>query len=123
METEEDYDWEEYLCILLDRERDLPNVGYYITIDNSDIVNLKKIDKFFATKLDSIKNRFFKLRFGIKAGTMWTKILDYDFEDYQRLLSNNKLKNKLKTVIGMDYKIFDLFMKSELRELQINKIV
>lgn len=112
METEEDYDWEEYLCILL-------KSGNYITIDNNNIANVKQPDKIFGPK---IENKFFKLRVGMKPGSMWSKTLDYDAEDYQRILSDSDLIYRLENTIEPNPRYISE-MKSELRELQINKIV
>ena len=111
-DKESNYDWVDYLCILL-------KSGNYITIDDSNIVELKKPDRVFDQKFEK---RFFKLRVGIKPGTMWTKTLDYDVEDYQRILIDSDIIYRLENTIEPN-PTYISEMKAELRELQINKIV
>lgn len=106
------YEWEDYLCILL-------KSGNYITIDSSNIVALKSQDSIFGIKLEK---RFFKLRVGVRTGTMWTKTLDYDVEDYQRILIDSDIIYRLENTIEPN-PTYISEMKAELRELQINKIV
>jgi hypothetical protein len=109
---ENEYEWEEYLCILL-------KSGNYITIDKNNIVILKQPDRIFEPKLEK---RFFKLRVGMKSGSMWSKTLDYDVEDYQRILSDSDLIYRLENTIEPN-PTYISEIKTELRALQINKIV
>jgi|OM-RGC.v1.026057356 hypothetical protein len=106
------YEWEDYLCILL-------KSGNYITIDSNNIVALKSQDSIFGIKLEK---RFFKLRVGVRAGTMWMKTLDYDVEDYQRILIDSDIIYRLEKTIEPN-PTYISEMKAELRELQINRIV
>lgn len=119
-DSESSYEWKDYLCILLKN-------GEYITIDDVNMVELKKPDKLFGQRFEK---RFFKLRVGVIPGTMWTKTLDYDVEDYQKILSNDFIIKVLES-LHVAYPNSTLRpnptyiseMKAELRELQINRIV
>lgn len=102
---------EDYLCILL-------KSGNYISIDSNNTVELNS-DMVFGKES---KKRFFKLRVSIEPGNKWTKKLDYTVEDYQRILSDSDIIYKLENSIEPNPTYIDE-MKSELRELQINKIV
>ncbi len=111
-DKETNYEWMDYLCILL-------KSGNYITIDVDNTVELKKPDRVFGQKFE---NRFFKLRVGIKPGTMWTKTFDYEVEDYQRILVDDDIIYRLENTIEPNPTYINE-MKAELRSLQINKIV
>lgn len=111
-DNESNYEWIDYLCILL-------KSGNYITIDVDNTVELKKPDRVFGQKFEK---RFFKLRVGIKPGTMWTKTFDYEVEDYQRILVDDDIIYRLENTIEPNPTYINE-MKAELRSLQINKIV
>jgi len=112
-DNESNYEWEEKLCILLES-------GRFLSINQSD-VELKKMDDIFGPKLD--KNQtFFKMRVGIKPGTMWCKIFEWESEDYRTVLDNDYVMDRLENTITPNPTYINE-MKSNYRELQIDKIL
>jgi hypothetical protein len=91
------YEWKDNLCILLES-------GRFISMDMEGTyvdVLLKKMDPIFGPKLESDKT-FFKMRVGIKPGTMWCKIIDWEPEDYKMVLGNEYVMDRLENTITPD---------------------
>lgn len=112
-DDESQYEWSDTCCILLES-------GRFISIGDKS-VDLKEFDKIFGPKIED-NQVFFKMRVGVKPGTSWCKILDWDLEDYESVLNNEPVMYKLE--FGMTPNpTYIQEMKSNLRELKINKLI
>jgi len=112
-DNESNYEWKDTLCILLES-------GRFLSINQSD-VELKKMDDIFGPKLEEGQT-FFKMRVGMKPGTMWCKIFEWESEDYKSILDNDYVMDRLENTITPNPTYINE-MKSNYRELQIDKIL
>ena len=113
-DNESNYEWEDNLCILLEG-------GRFISIDINRFVEVRKMDKIFGPELDEEKT-FFKMRVGMKPGTSWCKILDWEFGDYQKILNDVDVMHKLEHTITPN-PTYISEMISNHRDLQIDKVI
>jgi len=121
---ENQYEWVDHLCILRPSDNgrqahgDIPQ--RFISIGDS-IVYVREMDKMFGPKIDESQS-FFKMRVGMKPGSSWCKILDWELEDYESVLNNEQVMYKLRHMITPNPTYIDE-MISILRELKINKLI
>lgn len=85
-DDESQFEWNDTLCILRPLDEGRPQRFISIDVD----VSVREVDKIFGPKIDSDKT-FFKLRVGIKPGTSWCKVLDWEIEDYESVLGDKKV--------------------------------
>lgn len=117
-DDESQFEWNDTLCILRPSDEERPQ--RFISIDDNH-VDVREMDKIFGPKLDNDKI-FFKLRVGTKPGSSWCKVLDWELEDYEKVLNNHPVMYKLEH--GMTPNpTYIQEMKSNLRELKINKVI
>lgn len=62
------------------------------------------------------------MRVGIKPGSSWCKILDWEVEDYKKILNNKYVMDKLENNITPNPTYLSE-MKAKFREIQIDKII
>jgi hypothetical protein len=62
------------------------------------------------------------MKTGIKSGTLWTKMFDWELEDYENVLNSELIMNRLENNITPNPTYIDE-MISNLRELKINKVI
>jgi hypothetical protein len=114
-DNETNYEWEDTLCILLDS-------GNFVSIDtNKPDVKLRKMDSIFGPKLDEGQT-FFRMRVGMKPGTMWCKIFEWESDDYKYVMDNDYIMDRLENNITPNPPYISE-MKTNYRELQIDKIL
>ena len=114
-DDESNYNWKETLCILLES-------GRFLSIDTDESnVDLKEIDDLFGPKLDE-NQTFFKMRVGMKPGSMWCKMFEWECSDYRTVLDNDYVMSRLENNITPNPTYINE-MKSNYRELQIDKIL
>lgn len=111
-DDESQFEWSDTCCILLGSR--------FISIGDKS-VDLREFDKVFGPILED-GQIFFKMRVGIKPGTSWCKILDWEIEDYESVLNNDPVMYKLQYLITPD-PTYIQEMKSNLRELKINELM
>ena len=117
-EDESLFKWKDTLCIL----RPLYEKGQqrFISIIGND-VSVLTMDRIFGLEIDE-NQIFFKLRTGIKPGCSWTKVLDWEIEDYESVIGNKTVMWKLTNTISPNPTYIEE-MKSKLRDLKINDII
>lgn len=112
------YEWFDSLCIL--RPSDTGSPQRFISISDNGVV-VRVMDKIFGVKIDEDKI-FFKLRSGVKPGSYYCKVLDWELEDYESVISDKDIMYRLKNTITTNPTYIEE-MKSNLRELRINKLL
>lgn len=116
-DDESQYDWNDTLCILRPSDEGRPQ--RFICI--SDDIHVREMDKIFGPKIDPNKT-FFKMRVGTKMGSSWCKLLDWEIEDYESVLGDEKIMYSLRHYITPNPTYIEE-MISILRELKINRII
>ena len=95
LSDEGQYEWVDHLCILRPSDEGRPQ--RFISIGDN-YVDVREMDKIFGPKIDE-NQIFFKMRVGMKPGSSWCKILDWELEDYESVLNNESVMYKLKHTI------------------------
>lgn len=118
MMDESQFSWSSVLCIL--RQSDPGRPQRFISITGSD-VSVREMDHLFKLDIDEDKT-FFKIEIGIAPGSLWTRISDWNIEDYESILSNDDIMYNLRYMITPNPTYIDE-MISNLRGLKINKLI
>lgn len=111
------FKWKDTLCIL--RPLFDEKQRFISIIDNKVFVTT--MDPIFGPEIDE-NQTFFKLRTGIKPGCSLTKVLDWEIEDYESVMSNKDVMYKLLNTITPNPTYIEE-MASNLRELKINRLI
>lgn len=118
-EDESLFKWKDTLCILRPLY-EIKGQQRFISIIGND-VSVLTMDRIFGLEIDE-NQIFFKLRTGIKPGCSWTKVLDWEIEDYESVIGNKTVMWKLTNTISPNPTYIEE-MKSKLRDLKINDII
>ena len=120
-DNESQFEWSILLCIKLVSQDDGIEKGGYVTINlETHSVDYKTYDKVFGPCFG--EGTFHKMKTGIKSGTLWTKMFDWELEDYENVLNSELIMNRLENNITPNPTFIDE-MISNLRGLKINKLI